>query len=305
MISICIPVYNYDVRNLVESLNQQAATVSAEVILLDDRSADRYREINRQISGEVIEYHELEKNIGRSRIRNRFTEYAKYGHLLFLDCDSGIISKFFLSDYFEAMRTYPEQVICGGRVYPEKSPGRQYRLHWRCGTRRESQPAEVRSRHSNRSFMTNNFLVPARVLRDVQFNEKLLGYGHEDSLFGYSLYTKGVEIRHIDNPVLHEHLQNNAEFLSKTEEAVRSLALITSQIETSRVFAVTISLLRAADKVKNSGMAGFIRILHRILKPLLRFALSRGFANLNLLDFHKLGSYLRVDRMNTSMNIRD
>ena len=305
MISVCIPVYNYDVRKLAESLKQQTGDVSAEIILLDDGSGGKYKEINRQLGAGDIIYLELEKNIGRSRIRNRFTEYAKYGHLLFLDCDSEIISEFFLSDYFEAMRNNPEQVICGGRVYPGEKPGRRYRLHWKYGTRRESQPVEVRKQHSNRSFMTNNFLIPARVLREIPFHEKLVGYGHEDSLFGYELYSKGIDIRHIDNPVRHGQLETNAEFLAKTEEAVRNLAMITSQIEKSPVFAVTISLLRAAEKTRNNGMSLPILALHKILRPLIRWSLSHGLSSLSLLNFHKLGTYLRTDRMNTRMNIRD
>jgi glycosyltransferase involved in cell wall biosynthesis len=305
MISVCIPVYNTDVRQLALSLNTQALDISAEIILVDDGSCQEYREVNRELRGQGIHYYELEHNVGRARIRNRFTKHARYDHLLFLDCDSRIISDYFLSNYFEAMRDFPEKVICGGRIYSNEKPGLKYRLHWKYGRLRESRPVSIRRRHANRSFMTNNFLIPAHTLRSIPFNEKISGYGHEDSLFGYDLYRKGYETHHIDNPVLHDRLETNAAFLAKTEQAVRNLSIITSQIEPSPVFAATITLLRVADEIKQKGRAQGLMISHWILRPLIRVLLTAGLNSLKLLDFHKLCTYLWHDWRNTRLKTRD
>jgi glycosyltransferase involved in cell wall biosynthesis len=293
MISVCIPVYNTDVRELAGSLREQAADISAEIILIDDGSADKYRELNRSLQQEGFRYYELEKNIGRSRVRNRFTEYATQRHLLFLDCDSVILSDAFLAGYVMAIEEHSNRIICGGRIYDPKPPERRRRLHWKYGIRKESQPVLVREQDPNRSFMTNNFLIPATILKDIPFDKRLFGYGHEDSLFGFELARRGHEIIHIDNPVLHGQLETNREFISKTETAVTNLIFITTQIQTSPEFAGTITLLRTVRRIDAPGTIALIRFFHKLFRPLLRWCLINGMFSLKLLDIYKLGTYLQ------------
>src|SRR4030042_667421 len=102
MISICIPVYNFDVTSLVSELSEQVKSLPKpyEVIIIDDCSDNKFKAINRNVCKSFI-YIELEENIGRSKIRNLFLRYAKYGYLLFIDCDSIIESSDFLLKYFE------------------------------------------------------------------------------------------------------------------------------------------------------------------------------------------------------------
>ena len=54
MISICIPIYNFDVRQLVISLHKQAQNlkVRSEIILIDDFSNEHYRNINSKVCKE-------------------------------------------------------------------------------------------------------------------------------------------------------------------------------------------------------------------------------------------------------------
>ena len=56
--------------------------------------------------------------------------------------------------------------------------------------------------------------------KKISFNERLSGYGHEDTLFGYELNKNNIQIHHIDNPVLNGHLDTNEAFLLKTEEGL-------------------------------------------------------------------------------------
>jgi len=86
MISVCIPVFNADVRKLADSLIAQAGRIPSEIILIDDGSDAAFREMNRELKDKGVRYFELGENIGRSRIRNRFTGHAIYKYLLFLDC---------------------------------------------------------------------------------------------------------------------------------------------------------------------------------------------------------------------------
>lgn len=293
MISVCIPVFNADVRQLAGSLMTQAEGIHAEIILIDDRSEPAYREMNRGLQKKGILYRELDENIGRSRIRNLFASHANQPSLLFLDCDSVLVSDAFLQTYADAVREYPGRVICGGRVYDPRPPVRNKRLHWKYGIKRESQPVHVRANDPNRSFMTNNFIVPLEVLRKVPFDERVSGYGHEDSLFGFELARRGIEIRHIDNPVLHGELEPNAIYLEKTREAVRNLASITTMLKDDPAFMESITLLQAARKMESAWYSGILRTVSRLSVPFWDFLLRKGLAGLRLLDAYKLGLYLR------------
>ena len=48
-----------------------------------------------------------------------------------------------------------------------------------------------------------NLLAPKDIFQKIAFNEKLNGYGHEDTLFGVELKKEGVTMAHIDNPIIH------------------------------------------------------------------------------------------------------
>ena len=159
MISICIPVYNFDVTFLVSELSEQikALNEDIELILIDDSSNVEYKEINRQISKDHT-YIELPENIGRSRIRNLFLKYSVFRYLLFLDCDCSVQSEGFLGKYLDIIKQNPS-VVCGGSIYDTKSPGRDKMLRWKYGALRESKPCHIRNKFPNRSFMANNFPV--------------------------------------------------------------------------------------------------------------------------------------------------
>ncbi len=321
MISVCIPVFNEDIRILADTLSKEAAELSSrgvevEIILLDDGSQEEYRIINRSLRETdrdqaiikstqqesstndpgLLIYHELPENIGRAKIRNRFLEYAKYPYLLFLDCDLRIFSGDFLEKYIAAIQKYPDRVIVGGCNYDPGKPPRKYRLHWKYGIRKESRPAELRSLDPNRSFMTSNFIIPEDLLKEIRFDERLSGYGHEDSLFGYELTKKGHEIIHIDNPVIHEGLETNQVFVRKTAEAVRNLVYITSITGNEQGFKDSIRLIRSAEQLRFLWIGGLLRIILILINPLNRCLLNKGCTSLKLLDAFKLGCYLAVHR---------
>jgi hypothetical protein len=72
MISICIPVYNFNITSLISELSNQIDLLNTEceIIVIDDCS-DKFKRIN-QIACAKHTYIELSENIGRARIRNLF-----------------------------------------------------------------------------------------------------------------------------------------------------------------------------------------------------------------------------------------
>lgn len=286
MISICIPVYNYDVTDLVNELAEQAdaLSVESEIILIDDCSSIVRNEHEK--NGQKTRFFALPENVGRARIRNLFIDYAKYDYLLFLDCDSLVEKSDFLTAYIDAIRQQPK-VVCGGRVYPEKRPERAKLLRWKYGVERESQSAEVRKMHPNKSFMTNNFLIQKSVLQAIKFDERIRQYGHEDTLFGLALQQKGITVSHIENPVVNGDIETNDEFLRKTRESIASLVAILSFPEYERDLLHEITLLCFYNKLKWAKKP--LKMVFSILQSPIELLLKNGFVSLRLFDFYKLG----------------
>lgn len=293
MISICIPVYNFDVRQLVNSLSGQVenAGVACEIVLIDDGSDEEYKKINRSVCNREI-YVELSENIGRASIRNLFLEYAKYQFLLFLDCDSLIVSDAFLKRYIAAAAGTGAQVICGGRIYDPQKPPKEYLLRWKYGMFRESQTLEQRQKAPNRSFMSNNFLIRREILAKFPFDERITQYGHEDTLLGFVLKKNHIEITHINNPVLNGELEINSEYLRKNAESIKNLGAILEYVDYDPVFVKDIGLLEFYQKIK--PVAPFIRLIYRLFSPAIRFFLKRGWVSLKLFNFFKLGLFLET-----------
>ncbi|WP_242132718.1 glycosyltransferase [Aestuariivivens marinum] len=298
MISICVPIYNFDVTNLLVELNLQSKRldVPSEIILIDDCSNPYFKSLNDKECSKHT-YIKLKNNLGRAVIRNKFLEFTKYEYLLFLDCDSFIPRLDFLEIYVKSIKLSNVSVICGGRIYPKEKPARNKILRWKYGVYKESKPYDVRSKYPNRSFMTNNFVVSKNVFEIVQFDERIYAYGHEDTLFGFQLKKAGIMVSHIYNPVLNGDLENNLDYILSVEKSILNLVNILKFINYDKEFIDDVKLLRFYYKYyKYKDVFAF---LFDVLKPVMRYAFSKGYVNLTLFDFYKLG-FLSIN-----INVKD
>ena len=288
MISICIPVYNLGVAGLVDTLFKQSKRleIATEIVLIDDCSQDVFKEQNNQIQSDVC-YIQLEKNIGRAAIRNLFLEHSRHEYLLFLDCDSTILHDDFLQNYIDAIKKHPDSVICGGSEYEKNPPPKNKRLRWKYGSKRESKPIEVRIHDDYNSFLTNNFIIGKKQFEAVQFDDKLVHYGHEDTLFGIELKKVGIKTLHIDNTVRNDNLSENLEFLDNTEKAVSNLAYILQTTDAKSDLIENSALLSMYYKLYSFRKISLL--MFTVLGPAIKYILSKGYANLYLFDFYKLG----------------
>ena len=111
ILSICIPIYNTDIRPLATELHRQIQAYSSEVelLFLDDASDVFFKEINRSV-GAFCDYQELPMNIGRSKIRNAFLPFVKGKYILFIDGDSKIIHPDFIQRYVDWPASALEQI---------------------------------------------------------------------------------------------------------------------------------------------------------------------------------------------------
>lgn len=227
-VSILIPVYNYRIYQLVKSLFNQATSLLLpfEILCFDDGSTiTEFKKNNSKVSElDGVKYLELNENIGRSRIRNKLAQEAQYDFLLFIDCDSKIISESYLKNYIESVKTNP--VILGGTVYTQSSnPECSLRLKY--GKQREQKSALLRMKQPYHYINLNNLFIKKEIYLQNRLDEKISTYGHEDTKFGYSLKEKKIPVFHIDNPVDHCGLESNAVFINKTKEGIKNFYNIT------------------------------------------------------------------------------
>lgn len=228
MLSILIPIYNHDVRPLVTTLMKQCnkLDIPFQILCFDDGSQPKYKNLNKELAFRInVNYTELDENMGRSKIRNWLGKAAYFEYILFLDCDSVVKNRNFIKNYMDRLPV--DHVIQGGRAYQPKKPRAKKKiLHWIYGTKRESLPAKKRNQSPYLNFHSNNFLIPEALFRENLFDEEVKGYGYEDMLYAFDLERKGIRILHIDNPVIHDGLEMNHVFLSKTKNGLNNLATL-------------------------------------------------------------------------------
>jgi glycosyltransferase involved in cell wall biosynthesis len=292
LISVCIPIFNSDANSLVNSLFEQVKNLEnkIEIIVIDDCSDHDWKLKNNSII-DFCRFVQLPQNIGRSKIRNLFLKYAKGEFLLFIDGDSEVISKCYLTDYVDFIEKNNPDVLVGGSVYQKEKPKRSHLLRWKYSILRESKPAEKREA-GNLGFKTNNFLIRKRLFSETQFDEKLMGYGHEDTLFGIQLARQKHTIQHLENPVLNKHLDSNKVFVKKTENAVGNLVQIYLKVEQFPEIQ-EIKLIRFYEKMKQQKLISFIDLTYRITSSCVMIFLKSGFFTLWMFDFYKLGLFIR------------
>jgi glycosyltransferase involved in cell wall biosynthesis len=252
VLSVLIPLYNHNSSDLVRALHAQCSLLGKpfEIICIDDASKEMYRVKNREVSSlQHVVYIELEKNLGRSGIRNLLAEKATYDYFLFMDCDSMPVDDEYIKRYL--LLAEPDKVIYGGRRYSENKPVEPELLfHWTYGTQREAIPAKVRRVKPYQRFMTNNFFIPRRIYFSIRMDEDIKGYGHEDTLFSMEMERSSVDLIHIDNPLYHTGLEPGTVFLDKQRNAIRNLVYIVN----NNPLAHRVKLYRFYKRLRNSGM---------------------------------------------------
>lgn len=289
MLSILIPIYNFDCRILVKHLLSQAIALEQpfEMICLDDHSIERFSKLNREMNSysPFIQYEYLQKNIGRAKIRNVLAAKAQFPYLLFMDCDSAVRHDNYLKKYLANCRA--NTVICGGRNYAAIPPENAFRLHWEVGRKREQLSAQKRNRNPHHQFMTNNFLVPKKIFSQLQFDETVTQYGHEDTLFGLALNQLNINVLHIYNPLEHIDLENAPTFLKKTEQAIENLVELSRQGK-----AIDTKLLRTFHQLEQWKLLAVAHFFFRRFSTTIHRNLRSSSPSLRVFDLYKLGKII-------------
>jgi glycosyltransferase involved in cell wall biosynthesis len=288
MISILIPVYNRDVNLLASTLSRQLTAMNkpGEIILLDDGSDDDYRKLNAATAAlPHVKYMEANANHGRIKIRQMLAEKAAYTWLLFLDCDSAVISVQYLENYYREVLPSPGLVV-GGRIYAQKIPADcSLRLHWKYGTKRESV--------HKAGFMSNNFMIHRVVFDQLQFIDDWQGYGHEDTWIGVQLEREGVKIKFIDNVVVHEGLETSISMMEKNEQALQNLKKLSSLVPAEQL-KKHVKLFRFFLRLKSSGLLWLPKMIYGMLRKNILKNLHSCHPSLFYFDLYRLNRFIEI-----------
>lgn len=282
MISILIPVYNYDVVPLAEEIHAQATRLNIpfEILIYDDGSKSELNKKNNTLNSlEGCVFNILDINIGRSALRNLLATNAKFEHLLFVDAGTHPKENFFLRNY---LQFFGKEMVVGGMTHLHKPPKKPYKLRWLYTKKRES------NFKNGKVFCSSNFMIKKNVFECYPFDQTITTYGYEDVVFFENLKKNGVPITFIENPVIHDAGDDAHTFLLKTETAIRNLKMLTASNKLSIHATKTTRLSNALKKLKLDGVTAFI---FNKTKSLLIKNLESSRPSIHLFNFYRVGYY--------------
>lgn len=296
MLSVLIPVFNYDVRVLVSALAEQLELSGQEyeIRVYDDLSTNEVlKGGNESISQiEKVVYKKLTKNLGFCRIRNLLAEESKYDLLLFLDSDVEVITGDFIQKYLDLADD--RTVFCGGMQYASETPEAERFLKWKHGKAREEASPEIRNQAAHRTLWAGNFLIPKSIYLAARFDDGSNNYGYNDTMFGYKLFVQGVPVVHVENVLLHKGLMPAEKFINRSMEAVENLLFFEKQAYIEPSFYSFIKVLKYYKLLKKLGLGRiYLFYFHKNKDKWVR-NLKSSQPNLRNLDKLKLGKLVEL-----------
>lgn len=293
MLSILIPIYNYDVRNLTCALliNARKLDVPFEIILADDASDEQFRaQYGELTDNKEVTLIQNETNMGRARIRNMLADKAQYDYLLFLDCDAGWKDQVYFQKYrqkIDEIQHFPCSkgfAINGGLAYRSEAPDDQHLLRWHYGKQREEKKATERELHPYHGFTPFNLLITKSVFNTCRFDERFTTYGNEDTLFGAAMQEQNIPIYHIDNPLYHDGLDTDEVYMDKIDSAVKNLAENpqTAKLSDSKLFNTYL-------RIKKLRLVWAVKLFYHLFQKHIKKQIYDRYSMLAL-DLYKLGT---------------
>jgi len=289
MISVCIPVFNRDISDLVTRLAREIKTVpfETELLVIDDASTNpsAVQSNARIVEGCNGRYLRLEQNAGRTKIRRILAENASHPWLILLDNDVIPVHDNFLGEYHRHLK--PDTVLCGGPVYRNELPLPEFRLHWKYGREREHV-------NTHSAFFSCNFCIPRAWMLKVPDFPLPCPYGHEDTLLLLWLEQNGLKVISLDNPVYHDQLKKIDRFLDHQKQALHNLLFISQQPEWRDKIYNYSPLLRTFRTCKKWGIAPILKKAFPFIEKKASNDFVSGDPSLRWLDIYKLSYFCTI-----------
>lgn len=285
MLSVLIPVFNWDIRNLVQAIHQQCekAGVPFEILSVDDCSSkSELKERNNSLELPKFRYILLEQNVGNAEARNILARNAQFEWLLFLDADMMPAKDTFIQLYLQEIQKGDFDIMSGGIVYEEKVAD-EYFLKWIHGKSTEEQ---ILGKDPYLEIRGNNFLVRKPIFLANPFGGLPESYGYVDTHFGLKLKQAKARVKIIHNPCVHLGLETNENFVRKNKYSVRNAFWL---YHNHPEIAQNLRLIQTYKRLKKWGLVIPIGLIFKLTEKLLLKNLHSKHPSLLLFQFYKLG----------------
>ena len=287
MLSILIPLYNYPVYQLVQSLQKQCLEfeIPFEILCQDDASLSIWNIQNEAINElENCSFISLKTNVAHRENRNSLARQAKYPYLLFIDGDSNMISLEYIANFLKAIPQF--DVVYGGRLHPVQCPSDHQKLRWKYGRKIEDQSVQQRQIKPYSSLLFNNTLIKKSCFEQIQFDKNMKKYGHDDTQLAYQLQLKQAAVTHINNPIEHGDIDSNEVYLHKTEQSLENLLELYSEQKIDPSF---IKMLSLYVILRKTGLNRLIGLLFKKVKKILQNNLLGKNPNMIVFSIYRVG----------------
>lgn len=288
-LSVLIPTHNYKCYTLVSDLHGQLeqSGIDYEIIVAEDGSKDQVSIISNHRINELTHCRHIirRENVGRSSILNFLIHEATGEWCLMMDCDAKVVREDYIQSYLNVM-TAENNVVSGDLVNPPTLPSPEVTLRYKYERSCEAwRSAEERNKHPHQSFCTFNLLARREVLLRIPFDERCTEYGYEDALMGLELKRNGINVLHIDNPLMHMGFEPNHIYINKVETSLRTLHKIKDSLEGET------RMMVVHHRLQRWHLSGIVHLAFRLTRPLLRSNLLSKHPSITVLSFYKLGYY--------------
>ena len=302
-LSILLPSYNNVCVSLVQVLQRQADALRGkldkpfryEIIVADDGSTDAACIDANRVIGDMLHcrYLRMEQNVGRAQIRNVLISESRGDYVLLIDSDLFLCDDNYLYKY----ATLTADVVYGGTriggkgfaMVDDEANTENLKGNLRYIYEKKAEPshrAAFRQLRPNQEISVCNLYARRDIMEAHPFDSRFKAYGYEDVLFGKRLAESGIEVTHIDNPVLINEFESNSVFVKKTEEAILTLCRFEQDLE---------GYSNLKTKVTTLGRyipLSLFRLWHRIMKNKEKRNLTGSKPSLLLFKLYKLGFFL-------------
>lgn len=302
-LSILLPSYNNVCVSLVQVLQRQADALSGkldkpfryEIIVADDGSTDAACIDANRVIGDMLHcrYLRMEQNVGRAQIRNVLISESRGDYVLLIDSDLFLCDDNYLYKY----ATSTADVVYGGTriggegfaMVDNEANTENLKGNLRYIYEKKAEPshrAAFRQLRPNQEISVCNLYARRDIMEAHPFDSRFKAYGYEDVLFGKRLAESGIEVTHINNPVLINEFEPNSVFVKKTEEAILTLCRFEQDLE---------GYSNLKTKVTTLGRyipLSLFRLWHRIMKNKEKRNLTGSKPSLLLFKLYKLGFFL-------------
>lgn len=272
MLSVLIPVYNYNIVTLVTSVHSQLtkSKIDFEILVQDDCSKPEYNSLNKTINTlSKVSYFESKTNIGRTATRQAMANKAKYDWLLFLDADVLPKHESFINNYITHINNKLD-VIFGGICYEDVCPDSNYSLRWTYGKNYEAKTVREREIAPYKNIVSANMLIKKSLFNTINSKVTYNAYGL-DIFFGAQLNANQSAILHIENPVFHLGLEDNSSYIKKVEAVNTTLLKLIQENDIFNKDHKLLSLFLFLKKTKLNILTSVLyKLLHKSLKAQLK-----------------------------------